>query len=345
MSKSGYVATALFLGAVGAAALVTYLVFSPTENFAPPRMVSIRKGDSMTIAARKLAQAEVVRDRMVFAVYAKLTGGAKRVKPGDYAFKGGEAMPQVLTHLVNGDFIVVTVIIPEGMTVHQIGARLEQQGLVCENEFDAAARSGPIVAALGLGPLGAEGFLFPATYRFSPLASRDSILKAMLGRFYEVLTPAIEERMFQLNLTAREMVTMASIIEKEAKVASERPEIASVFYNRLKLGMPLQSDPTAQYNLQGESQRAATAVRMPSAFNTYDIAGLPPGPIANPGLPSIKAALYPADTDYLYFVARDDGTHIFSRTFAEHQRAIAEIKRMNAQRRGAKDQVPQSSGS
>jgi UPF0755 protein len=109
--------------------------------------------------------------------------------------------------------------------------------------------------------------------------------------------------------------------------------------------MPLQSDPTAQYNLQGESQRAATAVRMPSAFNTYDIAGLPPGPIANPGLPSIHAALYPADTDYLYFVARDDGTHIFSRTFAEHQRAIAEIKRMNAQRRGAKDQVPQSSGS
>ena len=327
---------ALMLAAAAAGIYIVYLVFNPTEAFPAPHIVSIRKGAAMTAAARELARTGVVRSQIAFVFYAELTGRAKRLKPGDYAFKGGEAMPAVLTHLVNGDFMVVSVTIPEGMTVHQIGERLEQAGLVCENEFDDAARGGRIATELGLGPLGTEGFLFPATYRFSPLAKTDQILGLMLERFFAVLTPAVEKRLFELNLTAREMVTMASIVEKEAHSAQERPLIASVFYNRLKLGMPLQSDPTAQYNLEGDSERAATAVRMTSAFNTYEIAGLPPGPIANPGLPSIQAALYPAHTDYLYFVARNDGSHIFSRSFAEHQRAIAAIKRMNAVTRGLK---------
>jgi UPF0755 protein len=336
MGKFGYVVAGLLLLAASCALFVRHLVFGPTEIFQPPRIVSIRKGESMTAAARKLARAGIVRSQAAFVIYAEMTGKANRLKPGDYAFKGGEAMPEVFAHLVNGDFMVVTVTIPEGITVRQIGQRLERAGLVCENEFDAAARSGRIASALGLGPLGAEGFLFPATYRFSPMAKTDQILTTMLGRFFAVLTPAVEERLFEMGLTAREMVTMASIVEKEARVPGERPLIASVFYNRLKLGMPLQSDPTAQYNMQGESQRAATAVRLPSAFNTYEIAGLPPGPIANPGLPSIRAALYPAHTDYLYFVARNDGTHIFSRSFTEHERAIADMKRMREHQRGPK---------
>jgi len=336
MRKIRYAMAVLILAALAGGVYARYLVFNPTESFQPSRVVSIRKGTSMTAAARQLALAGVVRSQLAFVLYADLTGRAKRLKPGDYAFKGGEAMPEVLAHLVNGDFMVVTVTIPEGMTVHQIGERLEQAGLVCENDFDTEARNGRIATALGLGPLGTEGFLFPATYRFSPLAKTDQILGLMLERFFAVLTPEVEERLFELDLTAREMVTMASMVEKEAHVPQERPIIASVFYNRLKLGMPLQSDPTAEYNVEGDSERAATAVRMPSAFNTYEIAGLPPGPIANPGLPSIRAALYPAHTDYLYFVARDDGTHIFSRSFAEHVRAINEIKRLNALSRGLK---------
>lgn len=324
----------LIVAAAGAGCFILYLVFTPTETFPIARIVSIRRGMSMTGAARQLAGAGVVRSELAFVIYAERSGLARRLKPGDYAFKGGEAMPAVLNHLINGDFMVVTVTIPEGMTIHQIGQRMEEAGLTCESDFDAAARRGRIVGELGLGPLGAEGFLFPATYRFSPLAGTDQILAQMLERFFDVLTPEVEWRLFELGLTAREMVTMASIIEKEAKVAEERPLIASVFYNRLKLGMPLQSDPTAQYNLDGDRERAAVAVRMTSAFNTYEVTGLPPGPIANPGLPSIHAALYPAHTDYLYFVARNDGTHIFSRTFAEHQRAIAEVRRLNAQSRG-----------
>jgi UPF0755 protein len=320
------VAFGIGLAGVALGVVLYVLVFARPERFPQPRVVSIREGDSMAGAARKLAQTGVVRSALAFELYAEITGRASRLKPGDYAFTGGERISAVLRHLVNGDFMVVTVTIPEGITVHQIGERLQQAGLVCEGAFDTAAVDGPVPHALGLGPLGAEGFLFPATYRFSPLVGTQQVLTAMLGRFYAILTPQVEERIFELGLNAREIVTLASIIEKEAKVPGERPTIASVFYNRLALGMPLQSDPTAQYNFEGETERAVVAVRARSAFNTYGFSGLPPGPIANPGLSSIQAALYPAHTDYLYFVARSDGTHIFSRSLKEHERAIAEVR-------------------
>jgi UPF0755 protein len=316
--------------AAAAAALGYAVIFVPTQGFEPSREVSIEPGESLTTAARHLAEAGVIRSEIAFVTYAEVIGIARRVKPGDYAFAGGENTPEVLEHLVRGDFIVITVTIPEGMTLHQIGQRLGESGLLCDYAFDEAATDGAIPHALGLGSLGAEGFLFPATYRFGPHATPDKVVAAMLARFYEILTPAVEERLFELGLTARQMVTMASIVEKEAQVPGERPLIAGVFYNRLRLGMPLQSDPTAQYDASGEVAHAVAAVHMPSAYNTYSIVGLPPGPIANPGLSSILAALYPDHTDYLYFVARSDGTHIFSKSFEDHQRAIAELRRAAA---------------
>jgi peptidoglycan lytic transglycosylase G len=314
---------------------VYYFFIASTAPFIPPRNLSIGRGESLSVIANRLERAGVVRSSLAFVLYAELTGKGRDLKPGDYAFKGGENPAQVLHHLVHGDFIIVIVTIPEGTTVHQIAQRLQQAGLACEGKFEQAARSGPLPMALGLGPLGAEGYLFPATYRFAPREGTQKILAAMLERFFQILTPAVEQRLFELNLTARQLVTLASMIEKEAKVPGERPIIASVFYNRLRLGMPLQSDPTAQYNPEGKSEPAAEAVRTPSAFNTYTFTGLPPGPIANPGLSSIEAALYPAHTDYLYFVARDDGTHIFSRSFKEHERAIALIRRKMSARSSA----------
>ena len=304
-----------------------YSVIRPTPVFYPARIVSIDKGASMISAARRLSDSGVVANYLAFVLYAELKGQTRNIKPGDYAFEGGEAIPEVLRHLINGDFMVVTVTIPEGMTVHQIGQRLHATGLVCDGSFDQEALNGPLPHALGLGALGVEGFLFPATYRFSPLATSDQILAAMLERFFSIFTPQVEARMFELGLNARQLVTMASIVEKEARVPGERPVIASVFYNRLSLGMPLQSDPTAQYNYAGDIEPPAAAIRIASAFNTYTIPNLPPGPIANPGLDSIRAALYPAHTAYLYFVARKDGTHIFSRTLKEHERAIEQVKR------------------
>ena len=304
---------------------VGYQYALPPAPFSEPRMVTVEKGQSFRQVAHSLESAGVVRNALLFLLYAQFNGTARKVKPGDYAFRGGERMADVMRHLVRGDFVVVTVVIPEGLTVHEIAERIGETGLVCPDDFEREAKSGALVQALGLMPLGAEGYLFPATYKFSPRAKINDILTAMLGRFYQNLTPQVEEQMFKQGLDARRMVTMASIVEKEAKMPGERPLIAGVFYNRLKLGIPLQSDPTAEYSLDGES--AAAAVRTPSAYNTYVIAGLPPGPIANPGLKSIDAALYPARTDFLYFVARDDGTHVFSKTLKEHNQAIESLRK------------------
>lgn len=329
MGKQAIRIGALIIGAVGLMIVSGWYYFwhSAPAAFAHPHEISIDRGESFRSVADRLYAAGVVRSSTVLLLYGELSGSARRVQPGDYAFKGGERIPTVMRHLVNGDFIAVVITIPEGLTVHQIAQRLGAAGLACPPDFERAAHNGPLVRALGLTPLGAEGYLFPATYKFSPRATTSQILAAMLERFYQVLSPRAEQRMFDLGLDAGQLVAMASIIEKEAKVPGERKLIASVFYNRLKLGMPLQSDPTAEYSFEGESESAAAAVRVPTTFNTYAFAGLPPGAIANPGIRSIEAALYPAHTDYLYFVARDDGTHIFSRSFQEHERAIATLKK------------------
>ena len=337
MRKLKGIIALLGLAAIAFAAIAAFEFYwlTPTEIFVPPRDITIEKGESFRSVAHKLAAAGAVRSTLAMQLYGQFTGRARRIKPGDYEFKGGERIPDVMHHLVAGDFMVVTVVIPEGLTVHQIGERLEAAGLVCQGDFENAARNGPLVRALGLMPLGAEGYLFPATYRFSPHTSADEILFAMLSRFFRVLTPGVEARMFELGLNTRQVVTMASIIEREAKVPGERPLIAGVFFNRLRLGMPLQSDPTAEYSFDGTVGAAAQAVKTPSAFNTYEIAGLPPGPIASPGLKSIEAALYPAQSNFLYFVARADGTHVFSKTFNDHKRAIlasSKAHRSNAAR-------------
>ena len=321
--------------AIGGFAALSYYWLSPPERFATPREVTIEKGEPFDSISRALADAGVIRSAWALKLYGHLSGTARRIKPGDYAFKGGERIADVMGHLVRGDFMVVTVTIPEGLTVHQIAEKIAATGLVCQTEFEREARDGRLVRALGLRPLGAEGYLFPATYRFSPHATTEQLLAAMLVRFYRVLTPAVEERMFAMDLTPRQLVTMASIVEKEAKAPEERPLIAGVFYNRLRLNMPLQSDPTAEYSLSGDAGSAVSAVHTESAFNTYDFAGLPPGPIANPGLKSIEAALYPQQTDFLYFVARDNGTHEFSKSFDQHRRAIASIRSTLAHPGGA----------
>src|SRR5271156_933371 len=326
-------AAAILVIAIVAGAAYAALSFywlNPTEKFAPPREVTIEKGESFRQIARALAEAGVVRSELALRIYGRMSGTASQIKPGDYAFKGGERISDVMRHLVKGDFIVVTITIPEGLTVHEIAERVGATGLVCEDEFENAARDGAIVRALGLMPLGAEGYLFPATYKFSPHAKTDDVLAAMLARFYQVLTPEVETRMFAVGLDPRRLVTMASIVEKEAKAPSERPLIAGVFYNRLRLGMPLQSDPTAQYELDGVTGSAASAVHTTSAFNTYDFTGLSPGPIANPGLKSIEAALYPTPTDFLYFVAREGGTHVFSKSYDDHRRVIASERKVPA---------------
>jgi peptidoglycan lytic transglycosylase G len=331
MRKLGLVLCLLAVVSIAGGAAGYYVLMEPTPIFHSPRYVTVRRGETMRAVAARLRSTGVVRSAIATTLYSEAIGTGRRIQPGQYAFKGGENTPQVVRHLVNGDSLVITLVIPEGVTLHQIAERVEQAGLGCDTDFERAARHGPIPRALGLGPSGAEGYLFPATYRFSPEATTQDVLFAMLARFYRVITPQVEQRGFQTGLSIREVVTLASIVEKEAKVSGERPRIAGVFYNRLRLRMPLQSDPTAQYSLDGDPVAAVVAVHSPSPFNTYDFVGLPPGPIASPGLASIEAVLYPEHTEYLYFVARKDGTHVFSRTLAQQERAIAKLRRITAE--------------
>lgn len=313
----------LMILSVGA---VYYFLLMPGPALESPRIVEIKRGEGLRSIADALERNGIVRSALALNLYARASGAANRLQPGDYRFAGAETIAQVLGHLVRGEAMVITVSIPEGSTVWQIGQRLEMARLMCDWKFVHVARTSPLPKALGLVPPGVEGYLFPATYRFAPSARPEDILAAMLGRFFEQMSPQVEERAFAMGLSIRELITLASIIEKEAKVPAERPLIAGVFYNRLRLHMPLQSDPTAQYSFDGITGHAAQVVHSASAFNTYNFAGLPPGPIANPGWDSIHAALYPTPTDYLYFVARKDGSHVFSRTLKEHDRAIASIR-------------------
>lgn len=293
----------------------------------PSRQVQVRAGEGLRAIALELQAQRVVRSALAFEIFARASGLGRHLQVGEYRFAGGETVAQVLGHLARGEAVYITITVPEGATVHQIAERLDEAGLVCDWRFEQAARNSPLIRALGLTPLGAEGYLFPATYRFAPGATVERILATMLARFYAVLTPQIEARITELGLTTKQLITLASMVEKEAKVPAERPLIAGVFYNRLRLHMPLQSDPTAEYGNPGVPEQAVTAVHTPSAYNTYTIAGLPPGPIANPGMASIEAALYPTPSDYLYFVARKDGTHIFSRSLKQHDRAIESLRR------------------
>lgn len=308
------------------AAELYHLWWQPGPPLSPARVVLVQPGQGLRVIAPRLSQQGVVPSALALEVLARVLGVTGQLKPGLYKFDGGESPSEILGHLVRGEALFITVTIPEGLTVHQIGQRLDAAGLVCAGQFEQAARRSPLIDALGLAPLGAEGYLFPATYRFPPNVSPQQVLAAMLARFTALLTPAVTKRIFDLGLTTDQLITLASMVEKEAKVPAERALIAGVFYNRLHLNMPLQSDPTAQYSFDGSQLPVLEAVHTPSPFNTYVIAGLPPGPIANPGQAAIEAALYPTPTNYLYFVARQDGTHIFSRSLKEHDRAIENLR-------------------
>jgi UPF0755 protein len=220
------------------------------------------------------------------------------------------------------------VTVTEGMTFRQISALLAAQGLGTEENFLCLGSDPMFLETWGLPPQGVEGYLYPDTYRFSWLASPEEILGRMVGRFYAVMSPALHRQAAVLDLSEHQVVTLASIIEKETGTASERPLVAAVFHNRLRKGMPLQSDPTVIYGIaRFHGNLTRQHLLTPSPYNTYLFRGLPPGPIANPGLETIRAALSPAEQDYLYFVAKGDGTHVFSSDLNTHNRAVSRFQR------------------
>lgn len=290
----------------------------------------------------------VVRDARAFYLLGWLRNSLHRLQAGEYAFSTLSTPEQVLDQIVNGRVVIYSATLPEGSTMWDVARILEQSELIPGEEILRAARSADVARSLGVEAQGLEGYLFPETYRFKKPIDAPAVVKAMVQQFRHHLPEEWEERAQRIGLDLHQIVTLASIIEKEAVVDSERAIIAGVFYNRLKIRMPLQSDPTAVYDLPGFSGPVTSAhLARKSPYNTYHIKGLPPGPICNPGARSLRAAFFPARVPYLYFVSNNDGTHSFSATADEHRRAVAHYhrqKRRAAEEKEEAGSLPAGSG-
>ncbi|HHW28276.1 MAG TPA: endolytic transglycosylase MltG [Syntrophomonadaceae bacterium] len=288
--------------------------------------VEISPGSNIKDIGETLARNNLIKSSKYFAYYGLLTGQDKKMQAGIYQISNSWSMKEIIDCISSGKIATITVTIPEGYTVKQIGDLLTKKGIVTPDQFQEALMADyeyPFLENVtGTGPQRMEGFLFPSTYQLRPSMTEEEIIKMMLDKFQSVFTAELQQRADEMGLTVREVVILASLVEREAKLEEERPKIAAVFLNRLDKGMRLESCATVQYILGKQKEKLTNKdLQNPSPYNTYLHTGLPPGPIANPGLASIKAVLYPADVDYLFFVARGDGSHYFSKTFQEHQKA------------------------
>lgn len=289
------------------------------------RLVNIPTGMNAMSIARLLESNGVVADARKFYALATISRTGPKLQAGEYAFSPMDTPRQILDQIVHGRVVLHRVTIPEGSTVADVAALLEQAGLAEADTVIRLAQDRQFIESetnLQVGSL--EGYLFPETYHFSRIQDEKAMLKSMVRQFWRHFPDEWQTRAQQRGLTVKQVVILASMVEKEAVVDAERPKIAAVFFNRLKLNMPLQSDPTAVYDLPGFSGAITRQhLQRQSPYNTYQNRGLPVGPICNPGAKSIHAILYPEELPYLYFVSNNDGTHHFSVTLEEHRQAIA----------------------
>lgn len=287
------------------------------------QIVYIPPGTGVQEIAQALERAGVIRSRWPFLALAYLQGSLRRLHAGEYEFRASMSLGEVLRLLESGKVITHQVTIPEGFTADEIGRLLSLEGLADEARFVAVVGDPAFATGLGLEAESLEGYLFPDTYRLAKGMTEEEIARIMVGRFRQVVGPEIQAPARKMGWDLHDVVILASLIEKEAKTEAERRLVSSVFHNRLRRGMPLQSDPTAVYGRPRPNRRITRAdLQVQSPYNTYLRQGLPHGPIANPGLAAIQAALNPTRANYLYFVSKNDGTHFFSRTLEEHARAV-----------------------
>ncbi len=275
-----------------------------------------------------LRENRLIRRDPRFAVWVRLLKVRQGLKAGDYLLTTGRPTIELLRALAAGRVQPSTVTIPEGWVLGQVADVLTAGGWVDGARFLALARDRAFIEGLGVGAESLEGYLFPDTYQLTMgEANEEWVLRAMVGRFREVFG-SLQEAAGDTSLDSHQVVILASIVEKETGLAEERPLVARVFLNRLELGMKLQADPTVVYGIAGfDGNLTRQHLETPSPYNTYTQPGLPAGPICNPGRAALEAVLQPADGDFLYFVARKDGTHQFSRTLAEHNRAVNQYQR------------------
>lgn len=313
---------AIVVVTIGAVHIHT-LLNTPVSRKDERRVFFVPRGASFGIVARGLERAGLIRSADNFIFVAGLIGAHKRIQAGEYELSPSMTPRQILSALVRGRVRYHSVTIPEGYNIKEIASTLEKRGLVDREEFLARTHDRELIGRLGLEGESLEGYLFPDTYLFTKGMTVEEIIVKMVDRFKEVYNTEFREKAQAMGLTMKEVVTLASIIEKETSRPEERAMVSSVFHNRLRKGIPLQSDPTVIYGIEdfdGNLTKQHLLTRTP--YNTYLNPGLPPTPIANPGKESIYAALHPSMEDYLYFVSRNDGTHHFSRSLEEHNRAV-----------------------
>jgi UPF0755 protein len=311
------------LAAAGRSGRVTapYRGFAEAEIF-----VDLPQGSRTVDIAGLLADAGVVRDPLTFRLAVRLADADRRLQAGEYRFLEAASPEQIITRLSRGDTYTRALTFPEGLNIRDMAAIFEKSGMGTATEFVTAANATALIADIDPDAGNLEGYLFPSTYALPRRAGAEGVVRAMVKEFRK----ALGTEPLPSGMTARELVALASIVEKETAQGSERPVVAGVYANRLRIGMPLQCDPTVIYammlNKTWNGNIRKTDLAMDSPYNTYKYAGLPPGPIASPGKGSLDAARHPADVPYLYFVSRNDGTHVFAATLAEHNRNVREFQ-------------------
>ncbi len=327
-------AVLVVLGAT-AAGVIAWILWLPVVPETPAsRVLKIPSGSSFQAIVDSLAAAGVIRNRSRFVWAARLEGSRTRLKSGMFRVPAKASNAEILDMLVRGRVTTEKITIPEGSTARHIAGLLQRTLEVDSAAFMAHVQDSSFAHSLGIAAPGLEGYLFPDTYRLTWGMTPAQVIRILVGQFQKVFADSLRRRAAELGMSVHEVVTLASIIEGEAMVDEERPLISAVYHNRLKAGWLLQADPTIQYLIvDGPRRLLRRDLQIDSPYNTYKYPGLPPGPVNNPGLKSLLAALYPADVDYLYFVASGNGTHTFSRTMREHLMAKRKLDRLRRQLR------------
>jgi UPF0755 protein len=320
---------ALAAALAGAGALATArFALAPRDPAGEDRVFVVAAGENLPEIAERLEAAGLVRHRHALEAVGRWRGLADRLQRGEYRLSPAQTPGEILEQIASGRVITYEVVFPEGLTVAQFAERLAGAELADRDAFLAVVRDPATPAQLGVEGDSLEGYLFPETYRFPRGLAPIELARAMVEQFravWDELAPLARER----GLSMRDAVTLASLIEKETGAPDERPLIASVFLNRLRRGMRLETDPAVIYGIEGfdGNLRRRDLEDAANPYNTYRIAGLPPGPIASPGAEALRAVVQPAETEYLYFVSRNDGSHAFSATYAEHVAAVNRYQR------------------
>lgn len=313
--------------------LIGFALFlaTPAGDGRNVQLFDFGQGQSLKKIAAVLEERKVISSAGLFVFYGRLRGDDARVKAGYYQFDDGLTPVEILRRMVAGEVHVQRFAVPEGYSIYQIGELLEGRGLFTKEAFLKECFSKPLLRELGIGGKSVEGYLYPSTYAISGKTTAEELVRQMVAQFDKVFTGKFAGQAAAARLSTREVVILASLIEKEAVRPEERPLIASVFRNRLHKRMPLQSDPTAVYGVRAFAGTVTKQdISRATPYNTYLIRGLPPGPIGNPGSGAIAAALNPAVSGYFYFVAKKDGSHFFSATLAEHNNAVRRYLRSAA---------------